>query len=284
LENAEQRKPKECVIVEICFFSLVSIIWVLLRLSIRILLVTFSIVIVSLIQPALAETGCKKMVANGAGFWHPFSYRTADGELTGIAVDMAKEAAKRIGISLEIYPDMPWKRILMNLQLGKIDLVLSAYWNEERAEKYLYSVPVVEEEIGVFVRAGSSFPFSSFHDLKGKLGLRVFAGSLGQEFDTYARENLEFQTVLESGPMLKMLVLGRADYGIQGALEGEFYIEKLGLGTQVQRLPKPLVINDVHFLMNRATKCGSKIDSLNAAIIELQNSGYLSSLVAKHIK
>lgn len=233
-------------------------------------------------QAGLAKS-CSTVTANGVGYWYPFVYRNTEGVLTGIIVDGAQEALARIGVTLDIAPGAPWKRLLKDFDNGDIDMVFGAYWKAERAAKYLYSEPLGREEIRVFVKAGREFPLSAFEDLKGRHGLRLLGGSLGQKFDAYAEQHLEFSTAPTNDRMIQMLAAGRADFGIQGHKQGLHFADVLGLSGQVTPLAWPILTNDVHLLINRKAACATRVPALNIAIKAMEKEGYLDQLVVKHL-
>jgi polar amino acid transport system substrate-binding protein len=71
----------------------------------------------------------------------PFNYRTADGELTGYDVDVAKGVAKQLGAELE-FVCQKWSGIIPALLANKFDLVVASMSiTDKRKEKMDFSVP-----------------------------------------------------------------------------------------------------------------------------------------------
>jgi len=234
-------------------------------------------------QPAaFAAQKCETFSAVGVDYWYPYIYQNTQGQLTGIVVDATREALRRVGIKLEVQPSAPWKRILFQFQSARVDMVLGAYWNKERAAKFLYSTPIAKEEIRVFVRSGEEFSLSSFDDLKGRNGFRLQGGSLGQEFDDFARKHLTFSYVPTNDKMIEMLGHGRGEYGLQGHHQGLHFGDRLGLTGKIVALPWPILSNDVHVMINQNAACADKVDEFNAAIYEMKKSGDIEALIAKH--
>ncbi|MFD2207724.1 substrate-binding periplasmic protein [Kiloniella antarctica] len=226
---------------------------------------------------------CKVFSGNGINNWYPFSYRDIDGKLTGIVVDGAHEALKRIGLSIEIAPDKPWKRIMYDLEQGKVDMVLGAYWNSERAETYYYSEQLGTDELRVFVKEEKQFPLNSSEDLIGRSGMIILGGSLGDEFDSFAKKHLNFIEVPQSDTIVLMLQNGRADYGILGYVEGLLHVQDLNLKGKIVPLDLPILSNSMHVLINKNAKCAHKIQAMNLAIIDMQNDGTLDKIISYHL-
>ena len=186
-------------------------------------------------------------------------------------------------MKVDIQTTKPWKRILQDFNKGDVDIVIGAYWNAERAKKYLISEALGVEKISVFVKAGKQFPLSSFRDLIGRTGLRLLGGSLGQEFDTYAEKNLDFSRISTNDQITKMLAHDRADYGIQGHAQGLHFIKSLGLESKVDVLPWPILSNKVHVLISKTARCANRVDEINAAIRKMQEEGLLEQYYQKHL-
>ena len=78
-------------------------------------------------------------ICEDAGGWPPFVYADAEGQATGLSVDIARILFQRLGKSHTITL-LPWKRCLSEVEKGQnYDLILNASYNEERAQRYLYT-------------------------------------------------------------------------------------------------------------------------------------------------
>lgn len=101
--------------------------------------VTFALAAIGLgaSQSASAETLRVGMECTYA----PFNYKTADGELTGYDVDVAKGVAKLIGADVE-YVCQKWSGMIPALLANKFDLVIASMSiTDKRKEKMDFSVP-----------------------------------------------------------------------------------------------------------------------------------------------
>ncbi len=230
-----------------------------------------------------ASETCKSFSANGINNWYPFVYRTDDNELTGTIPDAAQTALARIGLKMEFQADRPWKRILYELEAGKLDIVLGAYWNSDRAKKYHFSEILGTDEIRVFVRKGSEFSLNSFEDLIGRRGLKLLGGSYGDKFDKFADAHLDFHDIQKSDQMIKMIAGARADFGILGYIEGLEHIQNNNLEGQVVALPWPILSNSMYLMVSRTAPCAHRVDDMNAAIQQMQKEGVLEQIFSKHI-
>ena len=103
-------------------------------------------------------------------------FRDASNEIVGFDIDLAKEAAKRLGVEVEFRP-VDWDGVILSLNKGDIDLV----WNgmtitESRQEKINFSKPYLDNRQIVIVQAGSGLKTKA--DLAGKVvGLQMGSSS-----------------------------------------------------------------------------------------------------------
>ncbi len=242
------------------------------------------VTLLALTSPVRGAEPCDAFSANGVDNWYPFVYRTANNRLTGSIADGTRAALNRIGLKMNVQQNQPWKRIMHDLEEGQLDIVLGAYWNAERAAKYVYSEPLGTDEVRVFVKAGNEFSLSALDDLIGRAGLKLLGGSYGDAFDKYAASHLDFTKVPESDRIVKMLAHGRADYGILGYIEGLQHIRNQGVEGQVVALQWPILSNAMYVMINKRAACANRIKELNAAIKAMQNEGVLEKIFSRHVR
>lgn len=129
----------------------------------------------------------------------PMGFRGQDSnEIVGFDIDLAKEAAKRLGVRVEFKP-VAWDGIILSLDRGDIDVV----WNgltitEERQQKILFSKPYLNNRQIIMVRNDSAV--KTLADLKGKVvGLQRGSSSekalaSNQSFSKSVKEVKKFET------------------------------------------------------------------------------------------
>jgi polar amino acid transport system substrate-binding protein len=169
----------------------------------------------------------------------PFAYMR-DGMLTGIDVDLVKEAAKRIGMAVTI-KTYPWARVMANIKTGFLDGGFAAFKTAEREKYCLYTDILHFEEFYLFVRKGHEFPYSDIRDLYGK--------TIGIDRGVFVNE--EFQQAVNEGKItlqeiddmsmrnLIFLSIGRIDAAIGDLRVMQYYAKSLGLENTIVPL-KPL--------------------------------------------
>jgi len=247
----------------------------------------FAGLILTGLNPAHAET-CSKVRVNGTSYWYPVVTRV-EGEagLRGLLPTLAREAFESLGIEVIEMPERPWKRLLIQLEAGKFDVLLGAYRTDARAAKFLYSTPVYNDEVAVFVAAGKEFELTGPEDLIGRKGVRPFGGSYGQAFDAFSDAYLDMSAIGHDGDaddLFRILLAGKADYGVLGRFDGQHDMIRLGLQNEVTQLPAILTVNPVHFLFSKNSPCAALLPRFNAQLSMLLETGRADEVLADLVK
>lgn len=97
----------------------------------------------------------------------PMGFHDESGELVGFDVELAKDAAKRMGIEIEFQP-IDWSMKETELNAGNIDFIWNGYSiTPERQEKVEFSDPYLDNRQIIVVMADSDI--MSKDDLAGKV-------------------------------------------------------------------------------------------------------------------
>ena len=96
----------------------------------------------------------------------PMEFMGDDGEYTGFDLELAQEAAKRLGLEYKPQP-IAWDAKDMELESGNIDCIWNGFTMTGREDGYTWSEPYMENS-QVFVVAGDS-GLKSQADLAGKV-------------------------------------------------------------------------------------------------------------------
>ncbi|MGL5207010.1 MAG: transporter substrate-binding domain-containing protein [Acidaminococcaceae bacterium] len=178
-------------------------------------------------KAATKKEAGKKIVVGLDDNFPPMGFKNEKNEIVGFDIDMAKEAAKRLGRPVEFKP-IDWSSKEAELKSGRIDVI----WNglnitEERKKNMLFSNPYMEAKQLIFVAAGS--PIKGQADLAGKV--------IGMQSASTAEQNLEndkaFAATLKEvkkypdciAAMMDMEA-GRVDAIITDEIVGRYYMEK----------------------------------------------------------
>jgi len=193
-------------------------------------------------RAALAPTGKLRVAFLAAPI-----YATKDpatGELKGVAVDLGRELAQRLGVPFEPVPHSGVPAIIAGAKAGSWDVVLMGI-NAERAAVMDFSAPYMEVEQGYLVRAGAPIASAADVDRPGiRVGVIEKAGA-----DVLLSKELRNATLIRAKtvPELYALIAGeKADviaatkstlfagapkYPGSRVLDGRILVEPLGMAV-----------------------------------------------------
>ncbi len=100
--------------------------------------------------------------------YEPLEYFDGGGNMVGLDVDIAREIASELGVSLEIRNYGKWEELLDDVKNGHVDLGISGISiTPERSEEMLFSIPYLNNGMVLLAR-GDNEQIQSVHDLKGR--------------------------------------------------------------------------------------------------------------------
>ena len=86
------------------------------------------------------------------GTWSPWTYHDDSGELVGYDVEVANAIAEKLGVKAT-FVEGGWDGLLAGLESGRYDIMVNGVdIDEERQEKYDFSVPYAYNRTAVIVR------------------------------------------------------------------------------------------------------------------------------------
>ncbi|MEM7196164.1 MAG: transporter substrate-binding domain-containing protein [Pseudomonadota bacterium] len=213
--------------------------------------------------------------------WAP--HYGAEVEDGGALTVITKEALRRAGHEASV-DYIAWNRALKNVEEGSADFVMGAYYNAERAQKYIFSDPVYAVEIGLV--SLDDFEMDTVNTLDD-LRSYTIGVSLGyantEEFDN--AEYLNKQPAPTPKLNMRKLYRKRVDM-VAGAFDILRY-EAVTEGLNTRRLKflqPPLQSNGLYLMFSRAIPDGQALaDGFNRALQEMRSDGTMRSILAKYL-
>lgn len=101
----------------------------------------------------------------GSDNYPPFHYEDANGQPTGIDVDLAKEAFRRMGYQA-VFVTIDWEDKQDLVECGEIDCIWGSFSSDGREDQYLWTEPYLYSRQVVAVRQDSDI--QTLADLAGK--------------------------------------------------------------------------------------------------------------------
>ncbi|HGE8265807.1 TPA: transporter substrate-binding domain-containing protein [Aeromonas hydrophila] len=225
----------------------------------------------------------------GWSSWHPFSFRDQQQQLQGLDIDLLEAIFNRAGFHAN-YSEMPWARVLRELEFGTIQLTMSANQTAERDLYARFTLPYRNEETVLLIRRQDKGRWQEITQLSDLLSRPDFTIGLLRDFDY----GTDFRTFMQSPqmqqrllvrlkmePLIKLLLAGR----IQGVVMDPMGLQQLNLaGIPLDQLTPLLDIQQtpVHLMLSRRTTTPQQLQQLDEAIRALLQSPEYGQILARY--
>lgn len=240
----------------------------------------YSVILISLVLLHLTSTAASaRNVTMLTLNWAP--HYGEDLPEQGLTTALVKAAFKAGGHNASI-EFVPWSRALKEVEEGKADVVMGAYYNEERTESYFYSDVIYELNVGLIARPGlGKTSYASLRELaEYNIGVaRGFANS--EEFDAAQYLNKE----VASTPLLNIrkLFRGRIDMAVMNYDLFRYEARKEGhCITSVNFVTPPLVTQGLYVMASRNIDDGDQLmQDFNAGLARIRSNGEFDRIVGR---
>ena len=239
--------------------------------------------------PAPAAEPCTLRV--GWEPYAPFTFAGEDGEVTGADIDLIEAIADELGCSV-VPVELPWARILKEVEHGTLDVSTSTSWTAEREAWGMFSEPYRETEIAIYVRRGETPRFA----LKGLADVPAQQLRLGVIVDYYYGEALAeaasdpaFRAWIDGAPdyrtNIRKLVSGRIDgFLVEDIAVMDAELERIGLSELVERYPLRIPGEKLRFMFSRKTVEPEVVEKVDATVAKMRADGRLDAITAKYFR
>ncbi len=226
--------------------------------------------------------GAATLTACGHPAYPPVSWVT-QGELRGLAPEVVRRLFGALGHEVRTEPVGNWKRCLLEVKEGRIDIVVAAYRTIEREQRLAFSAePLVADPIVLFVRRDRQFPFAKWSDLEGKTVGLMLGDSFGERFDRFAEAHLRVERVSSSLQNVRKLVLGRIDFMPVGLRTWSLQEQRLGDANEIARLPQALVTEHYYIAVRRGSRLEPLLAEIDRGLRAMHQDGSLQRLEELH--
>lgn len=221
------------------------------------------------------------LIISGHPNYPPLTWQE-NGEIVGVAIELAKTVFTELNIPYTIKATGPWKRVQQNAKEGLIDVITSIYLNAERNQYLDYTISFTTDPSVIFVLKGNAFPFNKWEDLIGRQGITTLGESYGEEFDRFIEQYLKIDRVKSHLQNFKMLEKGRVDYILFPLYPGRALAIETGYMEKIEILP--LIAHDSYFYMAFSKKSNLKhlLAPVNQIITRLIQEGAIDQWFLKY--
>jgi polar amino acid transport system substrate-binding protein len=204
----------------------------------------------------------------------------SDGKhVRGLAPSVVKKLFGQMGYEVEVVVLGNWKRCLLDAAEGRVDVVL-AYSTAQREQSMVFStVPVLREEVALFVNRQHPVKFERLQDLARYRGGLLFGESYGVEFDRMVAQNNNIEWVASSGQNFGKLIRGRIDFITQERRTGQLYVESLTGAQDIVALPTALSVDYLRVAVSRRSPLAERMPDIDAQLQRMVDAGDMERLL-----
>lgn len=200
-------------------------------------------------------------------------------QVRGLAPGVVKKLFSQLGYEVEMVVLGNWKRCLLDAAEGRVDVVL-AYSNAQREQSMLFStVPVLREEVALFINRQHPVKFERLQDLAKYRGGLLFGESYGVEFDSMVAQNNNIEWVSDNRQNFGKLIRGRIDFIVQERRTGQLYIANLPGAQDIVALPDVLSMDHLRVAVSRLSPLARHMPQINAQLQRMVDAGDIERLL-----
>ncbi len=212
--------------------------------------------------------------------WAPF----ADVSLPngGLSIDLVRTALGRAGYTAE-YGQVPWARAVLGVSEGRYDILINAWYSEDRTLIGQYSDEYLINRLRFLRRKDSNIEYQSLQQLRPYSIAVVRSYAYSPAFDS----DLELKKVpvASFSTALRMLAAGRVELTIEDEYAARFALshEPDKVRDSVEFIPKPVSQNSLHILVSLKNPDHQKIVAdFDRAISAMRADGSYDKLLKRH--
>ena len=172
------------------------------------------------------DTGLQAIRATGVirigttGDYKPFSYRSADGELVGADIEMAKDLAASLGVRVE-FVTTTWTSLLDDFAHGKFDVALGGLTvNPARSAAGDFSIPNVSDGKRPIVRCADKDRYRSIEAIdQASVHVVVNPGGTNDRFAKDHFSKAQIEVYPDNATIFDEIASGKADVMVSDGIE-----------------------------------------------------------------
>lgn len=246
----------------------------------RFCMIELRALIVSLMVLLLPLNGAAETLRLVADRWPPFTGEHLP--YNGLASDLVTTALQRAGYATT-YVEVPWERAIRGVQRGDYDVLVDAWFSEERAAFGHFSQPYLINRVRFLQRKDAGIRYQQLSDLYPYSVAVVRGYAYGPTFDQDTQ--LRKVAVTDFAIAARMLHARRVQLTLEDELVARYHLgrDKEGIGDELEFLPTPLSENGLHALVSRQHPDHRKIaEDFDAALDAMRADGTYDLIMRRH--
>ncbi|MBN3561433.1 substrate-binding periplasmic protein [Aliamphritea spongicola] len=232
--------------------------------------------------PAWSEEATLK--ACGHQDYPPWNWHS-QGEIRGACADVTRELFGRLGIGVDLSYVGPWKRCQKAVEEGDVDVNICAFINPARQTYSDFTAtPMGYNQNAVFVSKDNAFGFNRWADLSGKQAAMVLGVSIGEQFDTFLKNNVNIEWVPDYKSAFMMLKHRRVDFVPFGRESGLTKLATLNMSDDIVPLDHPITTGNLYISISKKSRFKHLLPEINAMIQEPGYRQWVTELLKTNIE
>lgn len=220
----------------------------------------------------------------GTNEFPPFTYTDSQGAAAGIEVDVVREAARRLGLKVNVSV-MPWPRLIASMRGGLLDCMFAAFSTPQRQGYMNFTrVPLHVSRLALYAQRTAPFTFDRIEDLRGKrIGtLRDFrtVEILDKALDTGQFAERVYGN--DFAQLFEMLAEKRVDVVIVNDQVARAILSKREDNAIIE-LPVALSSNAAFLTFSRHRNFDHLVAKMDYALFEIVADGTYARYFAQHV-
>ncbi len=220
----------------------------------------------------------------GWEIWYPYQYQD-NNKLKGLDVLILNAIAEKTSANLA-YIELPWKRHLMYLKTGEVNIAMGSSKSREREEYAYFTEPYRIEEVRLFVLKGKEkemdlIALADVIDSNYLIGVErgYFYGDEFKYLSTHPNFKSHFNEVADLSQNVKMLLKGHINGLLVDPIAMNAYIEMFDLQGKLHQHSLYIYQTDIYFMLSKSSMSLENVKQFNHAISELKKSGKIKELI-----
>lgn len=222
--------------------------------------------------------------------WQPFSFRNEQQQLRGLDIELLNAIFQRADYHPR-YIEMPWARVLHEVEFGTVQLAMSANITPQRQQYARFSHPYRHEETVIVIRREDAERWRGITSLEQLITVPDFQIGLIKGFDygvtfrqwmTNPALQPRLQTRMRLDQLLKMLQGGR----IQGIVIDPDRLRKWQDRDALQDelyILLHIELTPVHLMLSKKSTTEVQLQRLNQAIKQLKQSPEYQQILDRYL-
>lgn len=216
-----------------------------------------------------------------ADAWPPFTDSTMVNG--GLATDLVSRALVRAGYATQ-FEQVPWARAMQGVGEGRYDVLVNAWFSDERTQIGEFSAPYLVNRIKLLRRTGTGIDFHG--DLSALHGqavavVRGYAYSPGFDSD----DQIEKVPVHSFSMAVRMLAADRVKLTLEDEYVARYYLAKESpqVRNAVEFVAQPMAENTLHILVSLKNPDHDKIvAAFDRSIAAMKADGSYDKLLRQY--